>query len=164
MGAASFIFLIGFLFSAGGSWYLTKDHYQGKIAILELSYKTAVVEGLKANAKLTQEYEEKRNKEAQSWENEKEILISWTKSANQKVEKYVKDGQSSCITFGALRLLDGEIRGIDPERLPLPAGKSNFSCANISSTLFHRRLLEGLGSCKLNAAQLNALSLSVRRK
>lgn len=155
--------LVSLLVGGGGAGFVVHKMDAASYARLETKVANAEAEALKQAEVLRQKYEQKRLDEAVAWEAQRQGLLSQSRAANQKVERYVKNSAGSCITYGALRLLDGEgILGSGAERLPLPSGKSNDSCAPISAVVFHRTLVNDLTSCRANAAQLNALIASVR--
>jgi hypothetical protein len=155
--------IVSLLVGGVGSGLVVHKIDEAKYAQLEAKYAKAESEALKQAEALRQQYEQKRVDEAVAWESQKQGLMQQSRAANQKVERYVKNSAGSCITYGALRLLDGEgILGSGAERLPLPSGKSDDSCAPITAVVFHRTLVNDLASCRQNSAQLNALIASVR--
>jgi ElaB/YqjD/DUF883 family membrane-anchored ribosome-binding protein len=159
------IIVLGLLGSAAGGGWLTHRFDAARYESLKADYAQAEANALKRADELRAVYEEKRQTEAAEWDRQKRDLVQRARAANRKVERYVKDRPGSCVTYGALRLLDGAgILGVEPERLPLPAGQFDDSCAPVASVAFYRALLDNLNACRQNGAQLDALIESVRSK
>lgn len=155
--------LVGLVSGGGVTGWVT--HKLDKVQYNQLKADVAIAQAkaLQQAEALRTQYETKRQAEAQQWDSQRQALENQARSANQKVERYVRTKPSDCITYGALRLLDGEgIVGGGAERLPLPAGKSNDSCAPITAVVFYRSLLTDLAACRQNTAQLTALISSWR--
>lgn len=164
MGPLAIALIFGLISGGGLTGLIVHKWDMANYNELKAKVAMAEAEGLRKAQALREEYDAKRQAEASAWETQRQLLTSRAIAANRKVEQYVQSGANSCITFGALRLLDGEIRGVEPERLPLPTGKSNVSCAPVAPVVFYRRLLEGVSGCKVNGAQLDALIASVKGK
>jgi ElaB/YqjD/DUF883 family membrane-anchored ribosome-binding protein len=163
IGPTAILFIFGLLGSAAGGSWVTHRFDAARYESLKASYANAQADAMKQAADLRTRYEERRQSEAAAWNQQKQILVQRARTANRKVERYVKERPGSCITYGALRLLDGSgVLGIEPERLPLPAGKSDDSCAPLTAVIFYRSVLENFSACRQNSAQLDALIGNLR--
>ena len=83
-------------------------------------------------------------------------IVTVTQTIIKKVVQHVQD-HSNCITYGLVRVLDAGIYGIDPDTLPLPAGKSDDACAPVAASTLAERVISNYAIARGNAEQLNAL-------
>lgn len=73
-----------------------------------------------------------------------------------QVQKHVTDLRTR-VPLGVVRLLDGAARGLLPDALVLPAGKSDGALSALGYTDLARSIVGNYGTCRANGEQLDAL-------
>lgn len=142
----------------GGAW-LTHRIDLVSYQKLELHYAQAEKEAAE-KARAEQERLDNLAVQAAQGENRRQAKIAATvQSQLRKVKVYVKrlEDERGCIPLGVVRLFDAAVHGVEPERLPLPAGKSASSCSGLVADDLARSLVGNYGTARANASQLNAL-------
>jgi hypothetical protein len=91
-------------------------------------------------------------------------IVTRTETIVKEVPKYVPVASKCPVTVGFIRVLDAAVLGVSPADLPLPAGKSNDSCADIDAPAVATRIIANYsGVCEANARQLTSLQEWVRK-
>lgn len=82
-----------------------------------------------------------------------------TRAITKEVHAYVTPAQDAraCVSYGAVRLHDAAVFGVQPAELQLPAGKSNDDCSPIAPSALVAAVAENYGVAHQNAEQLNEL-------
>lgn len=139
---------------AAGSAWVTHKVDASKYEALELSFKAAQVEAV-TQARQVQKRDDDISlaaavAEAQAQAN----VVTQTQIVTKEVVRHVP---LRCVPLGFVRVLDAAILGRDPDSLPLPAGKSDATCAPVDTRALAERLAEDIGAARANAEQLTAL-------
>ena len=69
-----------------------------------------------------------------------------------------------CIPYGLVRVLDAASLGADPDRLSLPAGQSDDTCAPVAADALAANVAGNYAAARANAEQLSALEAWVREQ
>lgn len=88
-------------------------------------------------------------------------IVTQTVTLTKTVDHYVKD-DSTCITWGLVRLLNAASQGGDPNTVPIPTGKSDDACAPVSARALAANVVGNYAAARANAEQLNALEATIR--
>ena len=90
-------------------------------------------------------------------------IATKTEIVVKEVPKYVPVASKCAVTIGFLRVLDAAVHGVDPANLPLPAGKSDESCADLDARALAVAVVRNYRDvCQANAQQLTSLQVWVR--
>lgn len=80
-----------------------------------------------------------------------------------EIERHVTVHSIACVPYGLVRVLDAAVLGRGPEALLLPAGVSDDTCAPVDAVALARNISANYGQCRINAAQLDALTSALQR-
>lgn len=155
--------VLGIVGIAAGSAWATHRIDQVALLKLEAKWKDAEIAAVEAARKIQKAQDEVSLKAAVAEAKAQQQIVTKTETVVREVPKYVPVASKCAVTVGFLRVLDAAILGRSPADLPLPAGKSNDSCADLDAPTVAARLVANLGTCQANAQQLNGLQDWVRK-
>lgn len=87
-------------------------------------------------------------------------IITQTRTLLKEVPVHVTV-RSPCITWGALRLHDAAVLGVDASTLQLSAGQSDDACSDVDPAAFMADVVANYGAARQNAQQLNDLEADI---
>lgn len=87
-------------------------------------------------------------------------IVTQTRTLLKEVPVYVPV-RSPCITWGALRLHDAAVLGVDASTLQPPAGQPDSACSDVDPIAFMAGVVANYGVARQNAQQLNDLEADV---
>src|ERR1041385_7233449 len=97
-GLSALLIAIGISMLTGAipAAWVTHKYDKAEYNQLKADLHKAEADGLKQAAALAAKYEERRQAEAASWDQQRQALIQQSRAANRKVEKYVKERPGAC--------------------------------------------------------------------
>ena len=147
---------------AFGSYWITAEIYQGRIAALKLGYKQAETDAVNAakeiQAKQFGVAMASAIKEAES----QQKIVTVTQVITKEIPIHVSNNSKCPVTVGFLRVLDGAVHGVSPSDLPLAPGQSDDTCAAIDPRTLALNIVENYRFCVANSNQLTNLQQWVR--
>jgi hypothetical protein len=87
-------------------------------------------------------------------------IVTRTRTLLKEVPTYVTV-RSPCIPWGALRLHDAAVLGVDASTLQPPAGQSDDACSDVAPAAFVAGVVANYGAARQNAQQLNDLEADI---
>ena len=101
-----------------------------KLEKVELQYKQAEADA-QAAAKAEQAQLDKAAHDADAAElAQQKAMLADAQTRLSQVSKHVATGRAACITWGMIREIDASLLGVDSDTLPMPAAKTDASCAS----------------------------------
>jgi len=148
--------IAAFFATALCSSYVTHRVDEAKLAKLELAYSQAQLAAV-AQAQAVQVAEDKVSLDAAVAEAQaQQQIVTQTVTVTHEVVKHVKD-RVACVSVGLVRVLNAEVRGVSPDAIPLPAGKSDASCSGVTNSQLAASIVNNYSIARSNAEQLNAM-------
>lgn len=148
---------------------------QGKLATLEQHYAEAQTKAVEAAQAKQQALDKVQTEEAERAAAEQAATAANIAKQLTEVRKHVHYLSTKavqhvgrpvrvvgCITYGLVRVLDAAVLGSVAERLRLPSGQSDDSCAPITAVDLAESVASNYGTARLNAQQLDGLIRSER--
>lgn len=142
--------------SAIGAGALVHKFDGAKLAKVELGYKNAEVDALKKAVVIRQKQNDISLAAAVSVAASQQKIVTETQIVTKEIVRHVPVS-IPCITYGFIRVHDAAVFGVSPDTLPLPAGKSDDTCAPIGADAVAKTITENYGRARLTAEQLNDL-------
>lgn len=153
--------LVALAAAFAGGFVLEHRLASAKYSALELSYAQAQAKAVAAaqakQAQLDAIAAEAATQEARH----QEAIASATAAQLREVKRHVK-ADSHCVSWGLVRVLDAAVYGVNADRLVLPAGKLDDTCAPFNSDELARAVVKNYGTARANADQLNSLIAALR--
>lgn len=141
---------------AGLAAFVTHRFDLAKYEKLELQYAQATAKvQAQSYAIATKDMELSVDAAAREATVQQQIAVA-TITLTKELTRYVTD-TIACIPYGLIRVLDAAALGVDPATLSLPAGKSDNSCAPVTSSTLAASIIENYGTARANEEQLKAL-------
>jgi hypothetical protein len=91
-----------------------------------------------------------------------QALAAHSRVILEEIPRHVANDHRPCVPYGLVRVLDAAATGADPAALPLPAGRTDASCAPVTATALAARIAANYTAARANAEQLNALQEFLR--
>lgn len=134
-------------------------------ARLELAQQQAATAALQAALAKQRAYDEAALKAAKDEADRQAALAAEANARAQEVKVHVitKYISSRCVPYGFVRVLDAAASGRLAADLPLPAGKSDVTCAPVTWADLARAIVANYDTAEENAEQLNALIDYIRK-
>lgn len=155
--------VIGIVGIAGGSAWATHQIDQAHLLKIEAGWKDAELKAAESARRIQAAEDAVSLKSAVDEAKAQQQIQTKTETVIKEVTKYVPVASKCAVTLGFLRVLDASIQGVDPASLPLPAGKSNDSCAELDAPTVATRIIANFSTCQANAQQLTSLQDWVRK-
>lgn len=150
-----------FFATAAASSYVTHRFDEAKLEKMELAYAQAQAAAV-AQAQAIQGAEDKVSLDAAVAEAAaQQKIVTQTVTVTKEVVRHVTD-RVACVSVGLVRVLNAEVRGVSPDAIPLPAGKSDGSCSGVTNSQLAVSILDNYGLARANAEQLSALEAWVQ--
>ena len=159
--AKTFALLAMFFATAFASSYITHRVDEAKLVSLEVKYAQAQAAAV-VQAKAVQAAEDTVSLNAAVAEAAaQQKIVTQTITVTKEVVRHVTD-RVACVSVGLVRVLNAEVRGVSPDAIPLPAGKSDGSCSGVTNSQLAVSILDNYGLARANAEQLSALEAWVQ--
>ena len=136
---------------------------------LELKYASAQAQAV-AQAKAEQaRLDEIARQAAQQEAAQQRALAEDAQARLTEVQQHVarlsadRARQPGCVTFGFIRVLDAQIRGVTASSLRLPARGTDAACAPVTPAAVASSIVRNFAAAIANAEQLNALIEASRK-
>ena len=149
-------------FIAWSTWWVTSSVYKGKIAALELSQERARNEAFLEGQRLQRLADDAAIEVTDQVAKANEKIVTVYRTIEKEVSIYVKD-DSTCITYGLVRVHDAGAYGIGTGSLDLPPGVTDETCAPVGWRTLAATFTGNYEASTLNAAQLTGLQDYLRR-
>lgn len=134
----------------------------GRYAMLEASYAKAQGAAVEQAQQQQKRLDDIGRHAAEQETIEQQKLVEALQDQLVEVQSHVKTISCPGATYGFVRVLVAEIRGVAANSLPIPAGKSDGACSPTSPARLASDLIRLIYTAKANAAQLNALEDAIR--
>ena len=138
------------------TWWVTRKVYRGQIAEIRLEQERAKLVAFSQGAALQEGIDKAVIRVGGRTAVAQENVVTRIVKIREEIPIYVKD-DSTCITWGLVRVLDAAVHGVDPAALPLAPGESNETCADIGADTLADSIVANYGRAGENAVQLNGL-------
>ena len=121
------LFLAGLVAGGIGMRQIDNARYEA----LELQVSQAHEKALEQAVATQRAIDDRKLEQAQTETLNQATIAGQVRAQLREVQKHVQKrlGPRGCITYGFVRVLDAAALGVSPDSLPLPAGKSDDSCA-----------------------------------
>lgn len=146
-----------------GAAVITHKVDNARYEALELKYKTAEAEGLKAAAAEQAKIDEIARQAAQADAEGQRQLADSLRVQLAEVPVHVSVKRIPCVSYGFIRVLDAAVLRTTASGLRLPAGGADDACAPVTADTVAKSVVENFGACNANADQLDRL-IGVNRK
>lgn len=142
--------------SAGSATYVTREVYHGDIAELQLAHAQDRHQAFMEGRARQMKSEAITRDVSANFHTSNVRIIRQTQTIVKEIPTYVQD-DATCITWGLVRVHDAFALGTDPDKLDLPAGSSNDTCAGIGWRALSETIGGNYGKFHETADQLTHL-------
>lgn len=158
IGAAVIVLVIfGAGFGAGHHWEAVA------LEQLKAQYATEKAAAIEAARNEQNKLDNQAIEAARDEMRKQDVIVATTKSQLAQVQKNVKSLSRNCISSGVLRLYNGAILGVAPDRIPFDPGGTPEGSTSIDAVTLGSSFVANLGNCRQNTERLRSLIALLRQ-